>query len=83
MPRIECNCGNPLCYGDIPNPIEWLLIADTAYDQFNGSVDAEKLYSMFTHMLVCSSCERLWVFWNGFNAPPTEYIRGSTDENLS
>ncbi|MGI2032187.1 hypothetical protein ACRQ1B_07305 [Rhizobium panacihumi] len=73
MPSIACKCGERLRYGDIPNPIEWLLIADTDFDEVTGPVDAESLYQKATHMLKCPSCRRLWVYWDGFREAPTCY----------
>lgn len=26
------------------------------------------------HMLICPKCKRLWLFWDGFNNKPTEYV---------
>jgi hypothetical protein len=40
-----------------------------AYDQFSGDVDAEEIYRAMLPMLKCPSCERLWVFWEGFAKP--------------
>jgi len=74
MPKIVCTCGWWLRYGDIPNPIEWLFISDVDYDKFTGSVDAEELYRALKSFLQCPNCGRLWVFWNGFDQEPAEYI---------
>lgn len=74
MPKIVCKCGEWLLYGDIPNPIEWLLISDIEYDKFSGVVDAEDVYRVMKHLLRCPNCGRLWVFWNGFDHEPEEYV---------
>lgn len=79
MPKIICKCGVTLRYGDIPNPIEWLMIADEDFDKFSGSVDAEELYVIFTHMLRCPNCSRLWVFWNGFSEDPQVFTPDAAD----
>jgi hypothetical protein len=45
----------------MPNPIEWLLISDEAYDRLSGAGDVESLYrSMVQHsaaqrVVTCSS----------------------------
>ena len=73
MPSILCKCGERLAYGEIPCPIEWLAISDSAYELHTGSIDAESLYREMTSILRCPSCDRLWVFWNGFDSDPTSY----------
>jgi hypothetical protein len=75
MPAIKCKCGEILRYGEIPNPIEWLFISDTAYDKLTGVIEAEDLYRAMKTFLRCPACERLWVFWDGFNDGPSEYFR--------
>ena len=80
MPKMLCRCGETLRWSEIPNPIEWLLIADTAYDEYHNQVDAESLYRAMTHLLRCPTCDRLWVFWEGFPSDPTEYVPGPTKE---
>ncbi len=74
MPAIRCKCGEVLRYGEIPNPIEWLFISDTAYDTLSGAIDAEFLYGQMKSFLRCPVCKRLWVFWDGFDNDPSEYI---------
>lgn len=73
MPSILCRCGERLRYGDIPNPIEWLMISDCDYDAFHGAVDAEALYAAMRSALKCTACERLWIFWDGFANDPRAY----------
>ena len=81
MPAIKCKCGETLRYGEIPNPIEWLFISDTEYDRLSGALDAEFLYRQMRSLLRCPICKRLWVFWNGFDNDPSEYLprRGNGD----
>ena len=74
MPSITCKCGERLGYGEIPNPIEWLIISDVDYDSYENAVDAEKLYQEMKSILKCPSCDRLWFFWSGFGSEPTSYI---------
>ena len=49
MPSIMCRCGTRLRYGEIPNPIEWLAISDTNYDQFTNTVEAEQPHTLSEH----------------------------------
>jgi hypothetical protein len=81
MPKLRCKCETMINYGYIPSRDEWLLISDTDYDGFSGMVDTELLYSRFIHMLKCPVCERLHVFWNGFDQPPQTYRPESPSEN--
>lgn len=74
MPKLQCICHTVLNYSEIPSSNEWLLISDTDYDEFQGEVDTEKIYSRFTHMLKCPTCQRLHIFWQGFSSPPITYL---------
>lgn len=74
MPAIKCKCGETLRYGEIPNPIEWLFISDAEYDGSAGRIEAEELYRRMNSFLKCPSCKRLWVFWDGFECDPEEYL---------
>lgn len=56
-------------------PSELLLISDVKYDEFEGQIDAEVLYREMTHAFICSTCRRLWIYWDGFQSAPTEYER--------
>ncbi|OTG92836.1 hypothetical protein [Acinetobacter sp. ANC 3832] len=73
MPAILCKCGNRLNIGEIPNPIEWLMISDIEYDEFQGEIDSEKLYMKFKSLIICQNCKRLICFWDGFNQNPIFY----------
>lgn len=74
MPSIVCPCGERLGYGDIPNPIEWLVISDKEYDGYAGMIDSEDLYRKMRSILKCPRCRRLLVFWDGFESAPTIYF---------
>lgn len=74
MPGIHCACGERIRYGEIPNPVEWLFISDCEFGSITGAIDAEVLYQRMKSFLQCPACKRIWIFWNGFGAPPTEYI---------
>lgn len=79
MPSFLCRCGKQLRYGEIPNPIEWLLISDVEYDDFTGMVDAETIYKKMRSMMVCPNCSRLWIFWRGFGESPISYCEEKSD----
>lgn len=74
MPATLCHCGERVNYGSIPNPTEWLLVSDVAFDALTDpetdKVAAEDLFHQMKHALLCPHCGRLWVFWNGFAADP-------------
>jgi hypothetical protein len=76
MPAIICKCDQKIGYGAIPNPDEWLVISDTTFDGFSGQVDADAIYRAAASMLRCPRCGRVWVFWDGFDSDPTEYVLG-------
>lgn len=77
MPGMRCRCGEAIPYGEIPCKDEWLFISDVEFDKFSGSVDAEEIYKTMSSFLKCPRCQRLWVFWNGFNHDPTEYTEAA------
>ena len=74
MPKLACSCGATLHYGEIPCPIEWLLYADIDFDMLPATVETETLYRKAKSLLCCPDCGRLWIFWNGFQSPPREYV---------
>ncbi|MCL9663130.1 hypothetical protein L2089_20815 [Paenibacillus hunanensis] len=75
MPKMLCTCGNVLNIQDIPCKVQYNFISDVDYDQYNGSIDSEQLYQDMRMFFKCDRCERLWVFWNGFDEEPYEYLR--------
>lgn len=75
MPKILCKCGEVIRYSEIPSTVKYHLISDVELDRFQGQIDAEELYRSTRGILECQSCKRLLVFWNGFGAEPTEYVR--------
>ena len=51
-----------------------LCISDIEFDKFQDKVDTEKLYMQMKSILKCSKCNRLWVFWDGLQNKPKEYV---------
>lgn len=74
MPKIICKCGDVLSYSEIPCSIEYKFISDINYDKYEGMIDSESLYIQMKSFMKCPQCGRLWIFWNGYNSKPTEYI---------
>ncbi|WP_256252810.1 hypothetical protein [Paenibacillus sp. UNC496MF] len=77
LPKMICTCGYVLHLGDIPCKSQYNFISDVDYEKEQGSLDAEELYLKMKMFFVCESCHRLWVFWNGFENPPQEYVPSS------
>jgi len=81
MPKVRCACDHVIWLGEIPCPHEWLIISDTRYSSFydkaddSVKVDIEELYKATLPMVRCSECERLLIFWDGWNGMPTFYRR--------
>lgn len=75
MPKIICSCENSLSYSEIPCPIEYKFISDQDYDQYHDMIDAEILYQHMNSFLKCPHCDSLWIFWNGYNNSPIEYLK--------
>jgi len=74
VPKMLCKCVTILYYGDIPCKLEYKFISDVDYDKYEGSIDSEKLYIDMKSFFKCTDCNRLWVFWNGFDEKPSEYV---------
>ena len=71
MGKFSCHCGDLVrVSGAIPNPQEWKILSDVDFDAFSGQVDAEALYLACRSMMRCPTCDRLWVYWDGFGADP-------------
>ena len=75
MPKIICKCGEILNYGEIPCALEYCFISDVEYDMIDSFVDSQKLYQKMKSFFKCPVCERIWVFWDGFQCNATEYIK--------
>jgi len=78
MPGLSCTCGHHILYGEIPCKDEWLLISDVEFDGFSGLVEAEDVYRAMRSLLRCSSCGRLWVFWDGYPGLAQEFLPAKT-----
>jgi hypothetical protein len=74
MPKFICDCGKVLRYSEIPCSFEWLLISDTDFDRFSGTVDAEQVYRATTSLLRCPNCSQVWIFWDGMAQTPQAYV---------
>lgn len=74
MPKIICKCGEILSYSEIPCKIEYKFISDVDYDKYKGMIDSEVLYTQMKSFLKCIKCNRLWIFWSGYENSPTEYL---------
>lgn len=75
MPKIRCVCDNIIGLGEIPSPNQLLIISDSNFDKYWNSSDIEKLYKEMTLVVKCNNCERLHIFYEGFNNEATIYAR--------
>lgn len=75
MPKQKCNCGVVINLSSIPSPYQHLIISDTAFDGFQGTVEAEAIYAKMQLMVKCPSCERLYIYEDGFGKVPKVYKR--------
>ena len=80
MPKMLCSCGEVIPMGVIPCPHELLLISAVDLERFPDQIDWSALYKEMTSTMVCPRCKCLWVFWNGFGEPPTQYQKESSSE---
>jgi len=75
MPGIKCRCNNIIKTSKIPNPNELLFIHDEEYDLYEGMIDSDELYAKMKRILVCNKCNRMWVYWKGYDHLPISYVR--------
>ncbi len=73
MPKIKCKCDHVIGLGEIPSPDQWMMISDVEYDAFQNPMDPEVLYSKMNIVVKCKVCQRLHVFWDGFDKPQVIY----------
>jgi hypothetical protein len=50
-----------------------MLTSDQDFDAFTGLVHAEDVYTSATIAFRCPQCDRLHVFWRGFQEEATVY----------
>jgi len=78
--KFNCVCGTVIrVSGDIPNPVEWKIMSDVQFDEFQGTVDVEQVYRACGSMFRCETCGRLWIYWNGFDTEPSCYSPEQVD----
>ena len=74
MTKMLCPCGEVITMsGLMPNPLEWLLISDSEYDEYQGTIDAESLYLAMLHAFRCPKSGHLFVYWDGLGEQATVY----------
>lgn len=74
MAKFACVCGETISTsGELPNPNEWCVLSDTDFDRFQGLVQAEDVYRAATIMYRCPVSDHLWIYWDGFDSPPSLY----------
>lgn len=74
MPKIKCNCGNIIWLGDIPSPHQLLIIPDIDFDKYWKKMNVEELFEEMKIIVKCDKCNRLHIFWEGFDKPPQIYV---------
>lgn len=73
--KFLCRCGAVIrVSGPIPNPDEWLLIADEKFDEFPDEVSATVVYEEARSGFECRVCGRLWIFWDGLGREAKCYL---------
>lgn len=74
MPKLQCKCDTILNLQEIPCSIEFRFISDIDFDKYHGTINVEDLYLNTKPFLKCPNCRRLWIYWNGYDADPEEYL---------
>jgi len=80
MAKWVCPCGNTIrSSGAIPNPQEWHIVSDVNVDAVASAAplpddDAIVTFHRLTHLVYrCERCDRLHIFWNPDQWPPSIY----------
>lgn len=73
MPKIKCKCGEIIDLSGIPSPNQHLIISDIEFDDFEGAVDSEFIYSKMKIVVSCPRCKRLHIYYDGFDNAPLIY----------
>lgn len=73
MPKLKCKCGEMIDLSGIPSLNQYLIISDTEFDNFEGNVDSELVYSQMKIVIRCYSCRRLYIYFDGFDQKPLIY----------
>lgn len=73
MPKIRCICNYVISLSEIPSPNQYLMISDVEMDNYEGKVDVEQLYMAMKIVVKCPNCDRLHVFYEGFDKDPIIY----------
>jgi hypothetical protein len=75
MPKVLCVCNTVISLSDIPSPNIIKMISDEEYDNYSGLIDAEELYLKMKIIVKCPSCDRLHIYWDGFDKGATIYTK--------
>lgn len=74
MPKIRCVCDYVISLSEIPCPNQYYMISDISFERyFDIAIKVEELYNEMKIVVRCSNCERLHVFYNGFDNEPVIY----------
>ncbi len=74
MAKFKCVCGAIIqTSGAIPNSNEWRMISDVDFNAFTGLIQSEDIYQAATIMYRCPVSDHLWIYWQGFDKPPSLY----------
>ena len=59
----------------MPNPTEWVVAADVDLIEVDDNPSLEELWGrrILRSLYRCPASGHLWVFWDGFDAPPAGY----------
>lgn len=74
MAKFVCVCGQVLSTsGSIPNPDEWHIVSDEALEPIWESGAVDDVYRISTFVYRCPKSDHLWIYWDGWELPPTLY----------
>jgi len=74
MPKFDCVCGQTIpVSGLVPNPNEWRILSDIAFDGLDPLACSEDVYQKSLPMYLCPASGHIWVYWDGLGSEPRLY----------
>jgi hypothetical protein len=74
MPSRTCKCGTQLRFGGFPNPLEWIIMSEEKFDKYPSETKISEILLDSDVFIKCPKCQRVWIYWQGFDNSPTCYI---------
>ena len=75
MASFNCSCGKLIALNEIPSRSEWLILSDIDANELPDEIATDLFLAKMRPLLRCEFCNRIWIFWDGREFQPTEYVQ--------